>query len=60
MPEREMDLEECETVKREQSKLRILEWICDLPEAEQQGQTKQEVGLFGAEILQKRNHSLDG
>ena len=60
MPEREMDLEECETVEREQSKLRILEWIYDLPEAEQQGQTKQEVGLFAAEILQKRNHSLAG
>ena len=38
VPELEMDLEQCETEKREQMNLRMLEWMHNLPSCEQQVQ----------------------
>ena len=45
---------------REQTKLKILEWIYGLPEGEDEGIRRQQVDLSAAENVTKRNPRLDG
>ena len=58
LPEGKMDLEQCEREKREQKNLRILEWMYNLPKGEQEGKTKQQVGLSAAEFIEDGYHSF--
>ena len=58
VPKREMDLQQCETEKREETNFRILEWIYGRPVGEEEGQSRQQVNLSVAKDVKERNPSV--
>ena len=60
IPEKEMDLEQSEIERRENTNLRILEWIHNLKADEKEAQSIQQVDMSAAKHVKVGNRCLVG
>ena len=60
IPERETDLEQNEIERRENTKLRILEWMCDLKNKEDEAQSIQQVDVSAENHVKTKDPFFGG